>query len=182
MDPPASCKRFRSFHCVLTGRVARRCSLTKIQCRDDQPNIKRPSLVASPSQVPRTAGISLHPVSFSLGNSRTGFCCGTVIFDAIAAPKISWKNIIEIFSETLKHENHVTALINNLMNVAISEKDYAASNFLQWFVNEQVEEESAVCNIIDQIKLAGETGPGIYMIDKELSLRIFVDPTITAIN
>ena len=105
---------------------------------------------------------------------------GTVIFDAIAAPKISWKNIIEIFSETLKHENHVTALINNLMNVAISEKDYAASNFLQWFVNEQVEEEANVTGVLEQLKMIDGKGSALLMLDREMQQRVFVP--LTAAN
>lgn len=105
---------------------------------------------------------------------------GTVTFDAIAAPKGSWKNIIDIFAETLKHENHVTALINNLMNVALSEKDHAASNFLQWFVNEQVEEEANVTGVLEQLKMIDGKGSALLMLDREMQQRVFVP--LTAAN
>ena len=99
-------------------------------------------------------------------------------FFAIEKPENSWKDIIDLFEAVYKHELKVSALINNLYSLALEEKDHATSSFLQWFINEQVEEESAVCAIIDEIKLAGEKGPGIYMIDKELAQRVFVDPTL----
>jgi len=99
---------------------------------------------------------------------------GIVSFDAIATPKTSCKNIIDIFAETLKHEQHVTSLINNLMNVAISEKDHAATNFLQWFVNEQVEEEANVTVILEQLKMIDGKGSALLMLDREMQQRVFV--------
>lgn len=97
---------------------------------------------------------------------------------AIDKPENSWNGITHLFESVYEHELKVTALINNLYSLALDGKDHATSSFLQWFVNEQVEEEAAVCSIIDEIKLAGEKGPGIYMIDKELAQRVFVDPTL----
>ncbi len=91
-----------------------------------------------------------------------------------------WNGVINVFEETLKHEQKVTGLINNLMDVAIEEKDHAAKSFLQWYVDEQVEEESGVQTIIDQLKMVEGKGNGLFMIDKELGSRIFVDSTQNA--
>ena len=88
-----------------------------------------------------------------------------------------WNGIIDIFEETLKHEQEVTSLINNLMDVAIDEKDHAAKSFLQWYVDEQVEEESGVQTILDQLRMVEGKGNGLFMIDKDLGQRGFVDGT-----
>ncbi len=80
--------------------------------------------------------------------------------------------------ETLKHEQHVTALINNLMDVAIEEKDHASKSMLQWFIDEQVEEEANAQELIDNLKLIDGNGHGIFMLDKELKTRQFVDETV----
>ncbi|MBI9065637.1 MAG: ferritin [Salinivirgaceae bacterium] len=89
-----------------------------------------------------------------------------------------WNDIINIFEETLKHEQIVTGLINKLMDIAIEEKDHAAKSFLQWYVDEQVEEESGVQTILDQLKMVEGKGNGLFMIDKDLKQRVFVDSTI----
>jgi ferritin len=102
---------------------------------------------------------------------------GVVELMPIAEVPRKWDNIITIFEETLKHEQKVTALINNLMDVAIDERDHAAKSFLQWYVDEQVEEEDNVRTILDQLKLVGGAGNGLFMIDKDLSQRVFVDTT-----
>ena len=104
---------------------------------------------------------------------------GKVEFPLIAAPKASWKNVVEVFTETLTHEQHVTSLINNLMNVSIAEKDHAAANFMQWFVNEQVEEEANVIDILEQLKMIEGKGAGLFMMDRELKLRVFTPVTLT---
>lgn len=101
---------------------------------------------------------------------------GRVILTAIDAPETNWDNALAVFDAILVHEQKVTSLINNLMDVAISEKDHAAGLFLQWFVGEQVEEEASVQAVIDQIKLAGESKGGMLMIDRELGARVFVPP------
>jgi ferritin len=71
----------------------------------------------------------------------------------------------------------VTGLINNLVNLAIEEEDHAASSFLKWFVNEQVEEEASVDEVVQKLKMV-ETAPGgLFMIDKQLGQRVFTPPT-----
>jgi len=100
-----------------------------------------------------------------------------VILESIAKPPSSYKSLQQMFSETLQHEQSVTASINRLATLAIKENDHATAIFLQWFVTEQVEEEENVNNILAKLKLAGTAGGGLFMIDKELAGRVFVPPT-----
>ena len=90
---------------------------------------------------------------------------------SIEKPKTEWKSALEIFKDTYKHEQEVTASIYNLVDLTISEKDHAAHNFLQWFVSEQVEEESTALNILDKIKLVGDNKNGLFLLDRELGQR-----------
>lgn len=89
-----------------------------------------------------------------------------------------WDSPMHAMQETLKHEQHVTALINNLMDIAIAEKDHATKSMLNWYVDEQVEEEANAQEIIDSLSLISQSGNGIYMLDKELKTRAFVDETL----
>jgi len=99
------------------------------------------------------------------------------VMKAIDQMPVEWDGIIEIYEATLKHEQHVTELINNLINIAIDEKDHATQSFLQWFVDEQVEEEANVTEILDNLKLINGQGNGIFMLDREMRQRSFVDET-----
>lgn len=81
---------------------------------------------------------------------------GTVSLDAIAKPKKDYKNTEAIVSTALQNEKDITAKINDLMTLAESEKDYATRSFLQWFVDEQVEEVSSMTNLLNVVKLAGD--------------------------
>ena len=85
--------------------------------------------------------------------------------------KTSWKNMAEMFDETLAHEKVVTGLIHNLCDLAAKEKDYATANMLQWFVNEQVEEEANATELIEAAKCIGNDKAAFYMFDKELAAR-----------
>jgi len=78
---------------------------------------------------------------------------------------------VEVFEETLKHEQKVTGLINDLVEVALAEHDHATNIFLHWFVTEQVEEEENVGNVLQQLMLLGDAKNGIFMIDRELAKR-----------
>jgi ferritin len=104
---------------------------------------------------------------------------GEIRLEPIAVVDKTWKNLLNMFEETYKHECIVTDLIGNCYEVAEAEKDHATASMLKWFIDEQTEEERNVVEIIDQIKLMGENGEGIYHLDKELATRIFVDPTKT---
>ena len=102
---------------------------------------------------------------------------GNVTLKTIDKVPSKYKSSLAVFEETLKHEQLVTSLINNLYELATKEKDYAFQSMLKWFIDEQVEEESNAQALVDQVKLAGEKGPGVFMIDKELAARVFVDDT-----
>jgi ferritin len=102
---------------------------------------------------------------------------GRVALATIEGPPAGWKSPLDAFQEAYKHEQKVTGLINGLVDLAIREKDHASNAFLQWFVTEQVEEESSADQVVQQLKLAGEGG-GLFMIDRELAARVFTMPII----
>jgi ferritin len=101
---------------------------------------------------------------------------GKVTLTAIDAPKTTWASPLEVFKEAYAHEIKVTGLINNLATLAVEEKDHATHQFLNWFVNEQVEEESNAQTIVDRLKLVGDNGLAIYMLDQELATRVPTAP------
>ena len=101
---------------------------------------------------------------------------GRVVLDKIDAPPVEWASPLAMFEAVAAHEAKVTGLINDLMNVAIEQKDHAAAQFLQWYVNEQVEEESNDAKIVGDLKRAGDTASLIFMLDRELATRVYVPP------
>lgn len=101
---------------------------------------------------------------------------GRVLLSVIEGPPVGWDSPLAAFEDAYRHEEKVTGLINTLVDLAIQEKDHAANAFLQWFVNEQVEEESSVDAVVHQLNLAGDQGSGLFMIDRELATRVFVMP------
>ena len=111
-------------------------------------------------------------ILFNYANERGG----KVILKAIDKPETEFKNAIHVFETTLNHEIKVTGLINNLMDIAIVEKDHATTNMLQWFVAEQVEEEANASEILSQLKLIKNDGQGLLLLDRELKARVFVTP------
>lgn len=94
-----------------------------------------------------------------------------VILENIEKPKSEWGSPLEAFEDAHKHELHITNRINELTNLAISEKDHATGIFLQWFVKEQVEEVTSVSQIINKLKMVGDNKGALYMLDKELGSR-----------
>lgn len=86
----------------------------------------------------------------------------------IEAPPLDYTSLLEIFTEILVHEKYITDSINDLYQIANDEKDYTTANFLQWYITEQVEEESLFGTILDRIKLVGNDKAGMFHIDKEL--------------
>jgi ferritin len=95
---------------------------------------------------------------------------------AIEEPPTDFKSPMDMFQMTLKHERFVTKCINDLVNLAIKEKDHATNIFLQWYVTEQIEEEGNDNDIIAKLKLVGDKGDGLLMLDKELAARVFTPP------
>lgn len=106
---------------------------------------------------------------------------GRVLLKAIDKVDTEWINPLDVFQKTLKHEQKVTSLINNLYSIATDEKDYATQSELKWFIDEQVEEEKNAQDIIDTLKLLGDNGYGLYQFDKELATRVY-NPIPTAFN
>ena len=104
---------------------------------------------------------------------------GRARLSAIETPPAEWASPLAAFEAALEHEKKVTAMIDNLVDIAVSEKDHATNNFLQWYVSEQVEEEANVDGVIQKLKLTGEVPGGLFMIDKELAVRVFTMPMFT---
>ena len=102
---------------------------------------------------------------------------GKAEIKAIKQMPTTWEGIIDVYEATLEHEQMVTGLINGLMDVAVAESDHAAQSFLRWFVDEQVEEEANVQEILDTLKLINGQGNGIFLLDREMRQRTFVDDT-----
>jgi len=103
---------------------------------------------------------------------------GKVSLKAIEAVPTEFGSVIDTFEKVLEHEQFVTDSINNLVDISIEISDHASRSMLMWFVDEQVEEEANVVNILDQLKLVDGKGQGLFMIDKDLATRVFVDSTL----
>lgn len=91
----------------------------------------------------------------------------------IDAPQVDFESIEEILNLTLEHEQFVTKSIHDIVDVALSEKDHATVSFLQWFIDEQVEEEDSATGNIERFKLVGNGGKGILMIDAQMAKRVY---------
>ncbi len=103
---------------------------------------------------------------------------GRVILAGIDAPESNWENTLAVFEASLAHEEKVTAMINNLVDLAEKDKDYATRSFLQWFVDEQVEEEDSVGEVVDKLKMISDSSQGLFMMNNELGQRTFTaEPT-----
>ena len=94
-----------------------------------------------------------------------------VVLKSIREPQKEWNSMLEIFEDAYKHEQYITSLIHNLANLAIEEKDHATLALLQWFINEQVEEEANTSEIVDKINFVKNSPNGLYMLDRELGQR-----------
>jgi ferritin len=105
---------------------------------------------------------------FNWVNDRSG----RVLLTQIDAPKTEWKSPLEVFEEAYKHEIKITGMINELFTLVAIEKDGAGHDFLEWFCREQVEEEANAQLIVAQLKLVGDNGLGLYMLDQELGKRV----------
>ncbi len=101
---------------------------------------------------------------------------GKVTLNLIEAPPSDWDCPLAVFEATLGHEQKVTGLINDLVYLARQEKDNASEIFLQWYVNEQVEEEDNVNTVLGQLKLIKDSPQGMFIMDKEMAQRIFTPP------
>jgi len=100
---------------------------------------------------------------------------GRVMHHAIPEPRANFGSPLEVFEQALANEQKVTAAIMDLYELAIQEKDYVSHSFLQSFLNEQVEEEKTASHIVDMMRLAGDKGPALFMLDKDLASRSSAD-------
>jgi ferritin len=96
---------------------------------------------------------------------------GKVSLIKVDPPKTAWKKPQEVFQETYDQEVFVSKSINDIVDLSLAEKDYATNNFMQWFVSEQVEEESTATKLLDRIILIGDNKNGLLILDKELGMR-----------
>lgn len=101
---------------------------------------------------------------------------GRVEMRPVEAPGAEWSSPMEAFEHAYEHEQYITGRIHTLVDAAMEEKDYATKHWLGWYVGEQVEEEAQVYHILAKLKLAGESGNGLMIIDKDLKRRPYYEP------
>lgn len=99
-------------------------------------------------------------------NERGGFA----MVPALEQPIITYQSLKRVFEEFLKHEIAVSESINELVDLALKERDYATHNFLQWYVSEQIEEERLARTLNDKLELVGDDKSGIYLFDRDIML------------
>jgi len=97
-------------------------------------------------------------------NERGGFA----MVPALAQPIVTFKSLKFVFDEFLNHEIKVSNSINDLVNLSLTEKDYATHNFLQWYVNEQIEEERTARTLNDKLEMIGDDRSGLYLFDRDI--------------
>jgi ferritin len=112
-------------------------------------------------------------IFYNYVNERGGF----VEMGAIDKPNHEYTSALDVFEKTLAHEQLVTSSINSIMDLAVDERDYATQKRLEWFIEEQVEEEANPAEIIGKLNMIGDAGNGLYMLDKELGARVFTMPS-----
>ena len=98
---------------------------------------------------------------------------GAVTLAAVKAPASTFKSLLDMFEQTLKHEQFITRCINELSELALKEKDHATAVLLQWYITEQVEEEANDNDVLARLRLVGKDGNGLFMVDNELATRVF---------
>ncbi|MHC4985707.1 MAG: ferritin [Planctomycetota bacterium] len=101
---------------------------------------------------------------------------GRVKLAAIGAPAVEWESPLAAFEAAYGHETIVTGRINKLADLAVAESDHASQIFLQWFVTEQVEEEASADDVVQKLKLVGDSAGPLFMVDQELGQRVFTPP------
>ena len=93
---------------------------------------------------------------------------GLAIVSELSEPSVEFGSFKEMFETLFKHEIFVSQTINDLVHIALEEKDYATHNFLQWYVAEQIEEEAQARTILDKINLIGDDKGGLYLFDNDI--------------
>jgi ferritin len=103
-----------------------------------------------------------------------------VALGAISQPPAEFSSLLDMLEKTLAHEQFITSSIYELTDLSLAEKDHATHIFLQWYVTEQIEEEENDRDLIGKLKLIGDNGQGLLMLDNEMATRVFVPPATTA--
>ena len=101
-----------------------------------------------------------------------------VTLDAIAKPDKTFTSLLDPLEIAAEHERYVTALINEIYHEAHQAKDYRTMKFLDWFVNEQMEEEENADSMVNRYKLFGQDPKGLYLLDQEYAARVYAAPTL----
>jgi ferritin len=96
---------------------------------------------------------------------------GRVVLQAIDQPPAEFGSPLDVFEKALAHEQKVTGLINQIYDLAVKENDYPSQIELQWFITEQVEEEKSAGDIVELLKVIGDHGPSVIMVDRQLGAR-----------
>lgn len=96
---------------------------------------------------------------------------GEVELKELEKPVIEFSSPLEAFEQVLEHEQYITSRINDLYDLATEKRDYPLQNLLHWFIDEQVEEEDSARSIIDSLKLIGDAGPNLFLLDREMGSR-----------
>ena len=96
---------------------------------------------------------------------------GRVKLQAIDQPQTEWKSMLDVFQAALEHERKVSGMIHDLYALAVTEKDYPAQVMLQWFIDEQVEEEKNASDIVEKLKRIGDNSGLLLMLDNQLGAR-----------
>jgi len=96
---------------------------------------------------------------------------GRVVLKALDQPPVEFESPVDLFKKVLEHEQLVTGLINDLYELAVKENDYATQVLLHWFIEEQVEEEASAAQVVETLKMAGDKGNALIMVDKGLAKR-----------
>ncbi len=102
---------------------------------------------------------------------------GHAVVSALTAPPVSFGSLKKMFKTLFDHEVMISKKINDLVDITLQEKDYATHNFLQWYVSEQIEEESLARNILDKINLIGDDKGGLYLFDNDVKM-LTVNPPV----
>ncbi len=101
---------------------------------------------------------------------------GTIELKELKKPQQSWEKPVDAFAAAYEHEQHITSCIHKLYKLSREIDDYESETMLQWFIDEQVEEEDNASTILEKLKLIGDNGQGLLMMDKELGVRMFTPP------
>ena len=102
---------------------------------------------------------------------------GRVVLESIQQPESDWESPLSVIEAVLKHEELVTGLINDMVDISMDVRDHAGTYFLQWYVEEQVEEEANVGTLLDRMKMIADDSAGMFALDMEMAKRVFTPPT-----